>query len=65
LNSTTATPSGQLFYIQYGLGSARGFVFEDTVTIVEFELKNQLVEAALITDPTILNPEDYELDGIS
>jgi cathepsin D len=64
LNSTTAIPSGQLFSIQYGTGNASGVVFEDTVTIAGFELKNQSVEAALITDPFDLNPEGFQLDGI-
>ena len=64
LNSTTAIPSGQLFSIQYGSGNASGVVFEDTVTIAGFQLKNQSVEAALITDPDSLNPEHFPLDGI-
>jgi hypothetical protein len=63
LNSTTAIPSGQVFSIEYGGGNVSGVVFEDTVTVAGFELKNQLVEAAMITDHK-LNPDHSELDGI-
>jgi Eukaryotic aspartyl protease len=62
-NSTTAEPSGQTNFIQYGGGEMTGIVFHDTVTLGGIEVKQQPVEAALETDPS-LAPANFPCDGI-
>jgi Eukaryotic aspartyl protease len=62
-NSTTAQPTGQFAFIQYGSGNMTGIVFEDTVTVAGIQVKNQNVEAAIRTDPTLAPANNY-CDGI-
>jgi hypothetical protein len=62
-NSTTAQPTGQFNFIQYGSGNMTGIVFHDTVTVAGIEVKQQPVEAALKTD-TDLAPVNFVCDGI-
>jgi Eukaryotic aspartyl protease len=62
-NSTTARPSGQINFIQYGAGNETGVVFLDTVTLAGIEAKQQPVEATLKTDD-VFNPVNFPCDGI-
>ena len=62
-NSTTAEPTGQFNFIQYGSGNMTGIVFSDTVTLGGIQAKKQPVEAALRTDIS-LAPANNPCDGI-
>lgn len=62
-NSSTAEATGQDWFNGYVAGLAHGVVFHDTVTLGDFQLKHQNVEAAVRTDDT-MSPEVYACDGI-
>jgi hypothetical protein len=62
-SSTTAEPSRQISFMQYGSGQMVGVVFHDTVTLAAIEVKQQLVEAALETD-NLLAPTNFPCDRI-
>lgn len=64
LNSSSAVMTGQTWSIQYGIGSAEGIVFNDTITFGGFVIDNQAVEAAVKVDPNIFFTPDAPADGI-
>ena len=64
LDSPTAVITGQIWNVTYGTGSAAGIVFNDTLTIGGFDIKNQSVQAAVQVDPIVFSSPNLTLDGI-
>ena len=64
LDSHTAVATGQTWNVTYGAGSAEGIVFNDTLIIGGFTIKNQSVEAAVQVDPIQFSSPDFTFDGM-
>lgn len=62
--SDTSKPTGQTWAAAYGTGNASGVVFQDTVTVAGIQVKNQNVEAAVMTDQFFQAPADNPCDGL-